>query len=168
MTFTECRGGGPVSGLTVVEDVQISVFERGDNVALEQRQHYEEQERLVHLVHVDLAAHLPGPVLHAQVVVVQVDVGQGRAVDEAAHYVALQAGLLYPPAAPQWEEDDREDGVAEDGAQIVTTLGLGEGRTSHKVNIQKLHLTTSLPSSGVVDIKGRVILQLLLPLLAVV
>ena len=50
----------------------------------------------------------------------------------------------------------------------MASLRLGECAASDQVNVKQLHLMTSLLPSGVIDIKSGILLQLLLPLLAVV
>ena len=73
-------------------------------MALQESQDYEEQDGLVDLVEVDLGAGLAR--LLAQIVVVEIDIDEGAAVDKTAQDVAVDAALPDPPGAPQWEEND--------------------------------------------------------------
>ena len=58
LTFTDGDGGGggAVPDFVVVKDVEVSVFEGGDNVTLEESQDEEEEDWFIHLVNIDLAA----------------------------------------------------------------------------------------------------------------
>ena len=81
-------------------------------MTLQEGQHYEEEDGLVHLVEVHLGAGVSW--LLAEIVMVEVDIEQGAGVDKTAQDVAVDAALPDPPGGPQWEEKDRDNGVAED------------------------------------------------------
>ena len=106
-------------------------------MALEEGEDNKEDDRLPELEDANLVA-VGGVLGGAQHRVVEAEVAEGRAEDEAAEQVDGGVGVPDPPGGAQGEEDAGKEVEPEHGGEPVPRAGLGEGRPAHQVHIDQL------------------------------